>query len=127
MLTGADGAHLLAGLPLVADVRDVFHSDPMASASIAAWTMTLLVSGWMCRTRPHFFWESYGSFCLALWLPLDGRQRHRARERSRLPHNFPAAKDFASAYRGDVLLPDIYTQHGAGGHSLPIFRFDDEV
>ncbi|CAF0702701.1 hypothetical protein MPNT_50162 [Candidatus Methylacidithermus pantelleriae] len=55
-----------------------------------------------------FLAETCRNFCLALWLPLDGRRQRGAREQSRLSRTFSAVKDFACAYAGKILLPDTH-------------------
>ncbi len=99
------GAHALAGLPPVADLREVVHPDPVDPASMWPWTMLLVVSEWMCRTRQILLPETSRSLPSSTLAAVPGKTATHAKRAVGLVAQFSAAKDFACAYGGEVLFP----------------------
>ncbi|CAF0691336.1 hypothetical protein [Candidatus Methylacidithermus pantelleriae] len=107
------GAHALADPPPVADLREVVHPDPVDPASMAARTIVLLGSGFMYRMYRILSPETCRSLPSRALAAVGRKTTTQGKRAIALLAPLSAAQDFACAYEGEVLFPDIHAQHGA--------------
>ncbi|WP_236027888.1 hypothetical protein [Candidatus Methylacidithermus pantelleriae] len=117
--------HALAALPPVGDVREVLHPDPGDRHLDGGPDDAFTGFGVHVPNRSHLFVGLLPELFSSALAAIGGKTMTQRKRVVARVAQLSAAKDFARAYGGEVLLCDLYAQHGAGCQSVAIFPLDD--